>query len=274
MNQLKQMALEAIEFLQKESRSIPEIGILTGTGLGRCLESVNTSAEIPYREIPNFPVSTVESHSGKLFFGIAQSTNIIAMQGRVHLYEGYSPEEVTFPIRVMQELGVKNLIVTNASGGLNPDFNPGDIMIISDHINLTGSNPLTGPNEESWGIRFPDMTGAYDKGLTGKAETVGASGGIALKKGVYAGLLGPSLETPAEVRFIRKIGADAVGFSTVHEVITAIHAGIKVLGLSVITNVHDPNNPSPTTLEEVIAVTEKVAPNLEKIITGVFKQFS
>ena len=197
----------------------------------------------------------------------------MAMQGRFHLYEGYSPLEVTFPIRVMQELGVKVLILSNAAGGLNPEFAAGDIMIITDHINLTGSNPLMGPNEDSWGIRFPDMIEAYDKELLELAEIAGRNEGIPLQKGVYVGLTGPSLETRAEVRFLRTIGADAVGFSTVQEVIAAVHAGIKVLGLSTITNMHDPDNPTPATVEAVIAVAKEAAPRLEAVIKNVVGKF-
>jgi purine-nucleoside phosphorylase len=176
---------------------------------------------------------------------------------------------VTFPIRVMQELGVKVLILSNAAGGLNPKFTAGDIMIIIDHINLTGSNPLIGPNEDSWGIRFPDMIEAYDKELVELAETAGRDEGIQLQKGVYVGLKGPSLETRAEVRFLRTIGADAVGFSTIQEVIAAVHAEIKVLGLSTITNINDPDNPIPTTVDKVIAVAKEAAPRLEAIIKNV-----
>jgi len=176
---------------------------------------------------------------------------------------------VTFPIRVMQALGVKALILSNAAGGLNPEFTAGDIMTIVDHINLTGSNPLIGPNEERWGIRFPDMIEAYDKKLVELAETAGSDEGIPLQKGVYAGLKGPSLETRAEVRFLRTIGADAVGFSTVQEVIAAVHAGINVLGLSTITNINDPDNPTPATVEEVIAVAKEAAPRLEAVIKNV-----
>ncbi len=203
-----------------------------------------------------------------------QGRQIIAMQGRLHLYEGYTPAEVTFPIRVMQVLGVKNLILSNASGGINPLFKAGDIMIIKDHINLTGSNPLIGPNEETWGIRFPDMTQAYDTKLASIAEKAGKDAGIPLQKGVYAGLTGPCLETPAEVRFLRAIGAEAVGFSTVHEVITAVHAGIKVLGLSTITNVHDPDKPVESTIEEIIAVAKESSLKLASIISNVIKNLS
>jgi purine-nucleoside phosphorylase len=191
------------------------------------------------------------------------------MQGRFHLYEGYTPLEVTFPIRVMQQLGVKILIVSNAAGGLNPEFNPGDIMLITDHINLTGTNPLIGPNVDSWGIRFPDMTRAYDKTLIAAAERVAKAAGKSLQKGVYAGLTGPSLETPSEVKFLQTIGAEAVGFSTVQEVIAAVHSGMRVLGLSTITNVHNPDDPVPAAVEDIIEVARGATPLLETIMKGV-----
>ncbi len=262
----KQKTIETAGYLKDRIKKLPEIGILTGTGLGEITESVDISASFAYKNIPHFPISTVESHTGRLLFGSLQNKNIIAMQGRFHLYEGYSPRDVTFPIRVMQELGVKILIISNAAGGLNPEFNAGDIMIITDHINLTGSNPLIGPNEDSWGIRFPDMIQAYNNKLVMLAENAGKKTGIKLQKGIYAGLKGPSLETPAEVRFLKTIGAEAVGFSTVQEVIAAIHGGMKVLGLSTITNINDPDTPIPATIEEIIAVAKGAAIRLETII--------
>jgi purine-nucleoside phosphorylase len=269
MKNYKLKAVETSEFLKTYIKKLPAIGFMTGTGLGESAESLDLSASFEYKDIPHFPISTVESHLGRLLFGSMQGKQVIAMQGRFHLYEGYSPLEVTFPIRVMQELGVKVLILSNAAGGLNPEFNAGDIMIITDHINLTGSNPLIGPNEDSWGIRFPDMINAYDQNLATLAEKAGKDADVQLKKGTYAGLRGPSLETPAEVRFLRNIGADAVGFSTIQEVIAAVHAGIKVLGLSTITNVHDPDTPVPTTVEEIIVVAKESAPRLETIVRNV-----
>ncbi len=262
----KQKTIETAGYLKDRIEKLPEIGILTGTGLGKITESIDISASFAYKNIPHFPISTVESHTGRLLFGSLQNKQIIAMQGRFHLYEGYSPLDVTFPIRVMQELGVKILIISNAAGGLNPEFNAGDIMIITDHINLTGSNPLIGPNEDSWGIRFPDMIQAYNNKLVMLAENAEKKTGIKLQKGIYAGLKGPSLETPAEVRFLKTIGAEAVGFSTVQEVIAAIHGGMKVLGLSTITNINDPDAPVPATIEEIIAVAKEAAIRLETII--------
>jgi purine-nucleoside phosphorylase len=256
----------AANFIKHRTKETPTIGILTGTGLGESISFLEPEATFDFRDIPHFPVSTVESHMGLLSLGRWQGRRIMAMQGRIHLYEGYSPKEVAFPIRVMQALGVKTLIVTNAAGGLNPDLTPGDIMAISDHINLTGANPLIGANENSWGVRFPDMSAVYDKNLSTTALAIGKKNGIAMQTGVYAGLSGPCLETPAEVRFLRAIGADAVGFSTVTEVIAAIHAGMRVLGLSTITNVHNPDQPEPASVEEIIELARKVAPSMETIL--------
>ena len=268
----KRKAVETAQFLKSYIKKSPKIGLITGTGLGTSTKFLDLSISFEYKDIPHFPIPTVESHYGRLLFGDIYGEQIMAMQGRFHLYEGYSPLEVTFPIRVMQEFGVKVLILSNAAGGLNPEFAAGDIMIITDHINLTGSNPLIGPNEERWGIRFPDMIEAYDKELMELAEAAGRDEGIPLQKGVYVGLKGPSLETRAEVRFLRTIGADAVGFSTIQEVIAAVHAGIKVLGLSTITNIHDPDNPTPATVEAVIAVAKEAAPRLEAIIKNVVRK--
>ena len=266
MKSYRQKVVEAAGFLKSGVSGDPKIAILTGTGLGETADIIEVEKKIKYRDIPHFPLSTVRSHDGNFLSGEISGRNTIAFQGRFHLYEGYSPREVIFPVRVMKEMGAEYLILSNAAGGLDPDFVPGDIMIISDHINLTGSNPLTGPNESAWGVRFPDMIRAYDKGLSKLAESIGEEAGISLKKGVYAGLKGPSLETPAEVKFLRMIGADSVGFSTVLEVIGAVHSGIKVLGLSTITNINDPEAPLPATMEEVIAVARKAAPGLSRII--------
>ena len=269
MENVKQKAVEAADFIKRRIGQLPEIGFLIGTGLGASAESIRISSSFDYREIPYFPVSTVESHKGRFVFGEMEGKPIAAMQGRFHLYEGYSPLEVVFPIRVMQEIGIKTLIVSNAAGGLNLDFKAGDIMVISDHINLTGSNPLIGPNEDSWGIRFPDMTAVYDKGLADAAEAAAKELRITLRKGVYVGLKGPSLETPAETRFLRMIGADAVGFSTIPEVIAGVHAGMKILGLSTITNINDPDHPAPATVQEIIEVASAAASRLENIVRKV-----
>lgn len=265
----RQQALESVAFLKTHLKSVPEVGILTGTGLGDCVASMDLQASLAYEAIPHFPVATVASHKGELLMGRLQGREALVLQGRFHLYEGYTPAQVTFPIRVLQELGVKTLIVSNAAGGLNPAFDAGDIMIIKDHINLTGANPLTGPNEDAWGPRFPDMSAAYDQGLVGLALAAGTDAGIRTRAGVYVGLQGPALETPAEVRYLRLAGADAVGFSTVQEVIAGVHANMRVLGLSTITNVHDPERPTPATVKEIIEKAQAAAPQLNTLIDGV-----
>jgi purine-nucleoside phosphorylase len=272
MKTVKQRLAETIDFIKSRIKEAPYIGLLTGTGLGDSAESMAIETTIRYADIPHFPISTVQTHIGRLLSGTINACPVIAMQGRFHLYEGYRPVEVTFPIRVMQQLGVKILILSNAAGGLNPDFNPGDIMLITDHINLTGTNPLIGPNEDSWGPRFPDMTRAYDEALIAAAESIANESGVKLQKGIYVGLTGPSLETPSEVKFLQTIGAEAVGFSTVHEVIAAVHSGMRVLGLSTITNVHNPENPVPATVEEIIEVAKGTTPLLETIMKGVSRK--
>jgi len=271
MKKLKIQAVETARYLTDRVSLAPSIGLFTGTGLSDSIGSLKLSENFDYAELPNFPVSTVKSHSGKLLFGRLEDQPLVVMQGRFHLYEGYSPAEVTFPVRVMQELGINTLILTNAAGGLNPDYQPGDIMIISDHINLTGANPLEGPNEDSWGDRFPDMAHAYSPTLIKPARAAGRLNGVKLREGVYAGLKGPSLETPAEIRFLKTIGADAVGMSTIQEVIAGVHAGMHILGLSTITNVHDPDNPSPAALEDIIETARQAAPKIESIIRHVVR---
>ena len=269
MRGYKQKVNETAEYLRERIEKPPNIGLLTGTGLGDSTAAMDIKTDLYYGDIPNFPISTVQSHAGRLLVGNMQDCRVMVLQGRFHLYEGYTAADVTFPIRVMQKLGIRILILTNAAGGLNPAFKAGDIMIITDHINLTGANPLIGPNEDSWGLRFPDMNQAYDKHLAQMAVTAAGSAGIQVRQGIYAGLKGPSLETPAEVRFLKTIGAEAVGFSTVQEVIAAVHAGMRILGLSTITNINDPDNPLPATVEDIIAVAKNVAPMLEKIIQQV-----
>ena len=265
---------ETSVFIKEQIGVFPLVGLLTGTGLGESAEAIEASVVLDYSDIPNFPVSTVESHTGRMLIGKMNGCPLMVMQGRFHLYEGYSPREVTFPIRVMQSLGVKTLILSNAAGGINPDFQAGDIMLIADHLNLTGENPLVGPNNDSWGLRFPDMTRAYDKQLATIAETAAEELGISVRKGVYAGLKGPSLETPAEIRFLRTIGADAVGLSTVMEAIAAVHAGMAVLGLSTISNLVDPDNPVPATVEDIIAVANQTASELQKILGKVVEKIN
>lgn len=263
---------ETAEFLKNRTGTQPTISFFSGTGLGTAVSFFEPEARLDYREIPNFPQATVTSHTGRMLFGQAHGQRVVAMEGRFHLYEGYRPQEVAFPVRVMQALGVKTLILTNAAGGLDPSLNTGDILVIADHINLTGENPLVGPNEDAWGLRFPPMTAAYDRDLGRLAFRAGAALGVSLKTGVYAGLKGPSLETPAEIRFLKTIGAAAVGFSTVPEVIAAVHGGMRVLGLSIITNMNDPDHPVPATLEEVLDVGGRVTPLLSDIVGGVLSR--
>ena len=222
-------------FIRNRVNFEPEVGIILGTGLGGLVESIDIRATLDYAAIPDFPVSTVEGHAGRFIFGMLGGRRVVAMQGRFHYYEGYTMQQVTFPVRVMKLLGVKNLLVSNAAGGINTNFKVGDLMIIRDHINMM-PNPLIGPNDEQFGTRFPDMTRAYDREFIGLVEEIAASHGISLKKGVYVGLTGPSFETPAEYAFYGRVGGDAIGMSTVPEVIVARHAGLRVFGMSVITN--------------------------------------
>ncbi|MEW6614209.1 MAG: purine-nucleoside phosphorylase [Thermodesulfobacteriota bacterium] len=263
---------EAKEYIIAKTKITPRIGILLGTGLGGLVDRINVKTSIPYEGIPNFPRSTVEGHMGNLVIGSLAEREVVVMQGRFHYYEGYSMQQVTFAIRVMNALGVEVLIVSNAAGGLNPEFNPGDIMIITDHINLTGGNPLIGPNIDALGPRFPDMSQPYTKDIVSLTERVASEEKIRIQKGIYVGLMGPSLETAAETRFLRMIGADAVGMSTVPEVIVAVHSGMKVLGLSVISNLNIPDNLKPHSLEEIIDVANNTAPRLVKLIERVVQE--
>ncbi len=250
---------------------IPDIAIIMGTGLGGLAEEINVEVAIPYEKLPNFPVSTVPGHQGKLLFGTLENRVVVALQGRFHLYEGYEPWEIAFPIRVVHAAGAKTLITSNAAGGLNPLYKPSELMVIDDHINLTGFNPLRGPNLDELGPRFPDMTEPYNRQLIELAEELALQNGIRLHRGVFVGVCGPSMETAAETRFLRQIGADAVGMSTIMEVITAVHLGMKVLGISVITNVNLPDNYKPAPLELVIANAEKAGPTLLKLIKLLLK---
>tara|TARA_B100001057_G_C22642387_1_gene868761 strand:- start:41 stop:853 length:813 start_codon:yes stop_codon:yes gene_type:complete len=257
------------DFLIEKTDFNPEIGIILGTGLGGLVKEINITHTISYENIPNFPTSTVEGHSGKLIFGELGNKKVVAMQGRFHYYEGYSMNEVVFPVRVMKLLGIKKLIVSNASGGVNPDFEIGDMMMITDHINLFPSNPLIGKNINELGPRFPDMSEPYDKNLISKAEEIAAEVGIKLVKGVYAGLTGPNLETPAEYYYIRKIGADTVGMSTVPEVIAARHMDIPCFGISIITDLGVPGKIVKVTHEDV----QKAANIAEITMTKFIKRF-
>lgn len=263
---------EAKSFIAKKISCFPEIAIILGTGLGEIAEYMEREAVIPYERIPHFPVSTVEGHQGRLVIGRFEGKPVVVLQGRFHLYEGYSPRDIAFPVRVIKSLGVNVLIISNAAGGLNPLFEPGDIMLIVDHINFTGANPLIGPNLETWGPRFPDMTEPYSKRLRSIARAVAKDQKILLREGVYIGVTGPSMETAAETRMFRLFGADAVGMSTIMEVITAVHLGMEVLGLSVITNVNRPDCYEPVPLEKVIAQASSTAPTLMKLISLIVRR--
>jgi purine-nucleoside phosphorylase len=272
LNRLKEKVRETVLFLESKLDRPPATGVITGTGLGEAVGPLDDALAMDYADIPNFPVSTVVGHSGRLLAGTLAGHPMMVMQGRFHLYEGYSPETVTFPVRVMRALGVRHLILSNAAGGMNPAFRQGDLMVIRDHINLTGENPLVGANHDDWGPRFPDMTEAYDRSLVQLSRRAADSLGVSLKSGVYAGLKGPSLETPAEIRYLKTIGADAVGFSTVMESIVAVHAGMQVLGLSTITNINDPDRPAPASVEAIMAAANRAAPDLSRLIRAVVAQ--
>jgi len=256
----KDKVYNAATYLKPFIKNNPKTAILTGTGLGDVIaSSSNIECKVSYKDIPYFPVSTAPSHNAEFIFGNINNIPVIILFGRLHLYEGFSAKEVAFPIRVIKKLGIENLIITNASGGINPKFCAGDLMIISDHINLTRTNPLTGLNNDKWGIRFPDMSSAYNKDMIKIALKASRQLNINIKQGVYAGLQGPSLETPAEIKFLKIIGADAVGLSTIQEVIAAVHSSISVLGLSAITNIANPDNPAPALLEDIIKTANKTA---------------
>jgi purine-nucleoside phosphorylase len=257
---------ETASFLQTKTNFQPNVGIILGTGLGGLVKEINIEHAIPYEDIPNFPVSTVQGHSGKLIFGTLGNKKVVAMQGRFHYYEGYTMGEVVFPVRVMKYLGISTLIVSNASGGVNPTFEVGDIMIIDDHINLFPNNPLIGKNYEELGPRFPDMSEPYDHKMIKMAEDIALKNAIKVVKGTYAGLTGPTLETPAEYRYIRNIGADTVGMSTVPEVIAARHMGIPCFGFSIITDLGVPGKIIEVTHELVQQIAETAEPKMTLIV--------
>jgi len=263
---------ESFRFISAQVKRKPRVAVILGTGLGGLVEKVSTPQAIPYGKIPHFPDSTVEGHEGRLIFGRWAGKNVLVMQGRVHFYEGYPLTRVTFPVRVMRKLGVEILVLSNAAGGLNPLFSPGDVMVISDHINLMGQNPLVGPNLATFGPRFPDMTAVYDRGLIELAEQAALEEKIRLRKGVYVGVSGPSLETPAETRFLRMIGADAVGMSTIPEGIVGVHCGLRILGFSAISNLNLPDCMKPASLEEILVNASLAGKKLMKILEGVLRK--
>jgi len=272
MTELRKDIDEAVAFLRTKTGIVTPIGIILGTGLGGLAKEITATAVVEYRDIPHFPLSTVESHHGKLIFGTLGKKNVVAMQGRFHYYEGYTMQQVTFPVRVMKFLGVHTLLISNAAGGMNLHFRKGSLMIITDHINLLGDNPLIGPNDDTLGPRFPDMSEPYSRKLIALSEQVALDLKIRTERGVFVAVPGPNLETRAEYRFLRLIGADAVGMSTVPENIVANHMGLQVLGFSIITDECFPDALQPANVEEIIAVAAKAEPNLTLVMKGVIEK--
>jgi purine-nucleoside phosphorylase len=270
----RQQYQEAADYIATQSHYQPRVGLILGSGLNPLASAVQDADIIPYDQIPHFPRPTVEGHAGRLVLGYLEDIPVAVMQGRVHFYEGYPMQQVVFPVRVMQVMGIETLIVTNAAGGLDPSFQPGELMLITDHINfigMAGNHPLFGPNDPTFGPRFPDMSQAYDPELRRLAQEVAEEQDIPLRRGVYAGLAGPSFETPAEIRFLRLVGADAVGMSTVTEVTIARHGGMRVLGVSGISNVAivEPTAGQEATHEEVLAAGQQIVPRLTALVRGV-----
>ena len=263
---------EATAFIQKQLSEKPHVGLILGSGLGMLADEIENPVKIKYDVIPGFPVSTVEGHAGQLVIGELEGVNVIAMQGRFHFYEGYGLDAVTFPVRVMKQLGVEKLFVTNAAGGVNESFEPGNLMLITDHINNTGQNPLMGPNDNEQGVRFPDLSQAYDRKLQSLAKDVATELSLDLKAGVYVWNTGPSYETPAEIKMLQKVGGDAVGMSTVPEVIVARHVGLDVLGISCISNMAAGILDQPLNHEEVIETTEKVREDFLRFVKTILSK--
>ena len=269
----QQRVEECVRFLQRKLDYIPRTIIQLGTGLNRLAHDIEADCVLPYSEIPHFPTPTVASHQGNLILGTLRNHKVVVLQGRFHYYEGYSTKEVALPVRALSLLGAEHLFITNAAGGLNPDFQSGSIMVIRDHLNFLGENPLRGANVDSWGPRFPDLSEPYRQDLIKTAMDCAAASKIDnIMTGVYACIPGPSLETPAETRFLRQAGADAVGMSSVPEVIVAIHGGLKVLGLSVVSNVNDPDNFEPIILEDIIDAAARVEPQLKTLIAEILSR--
>src|SRR5580704_4088171 len=264
---------DACRLVRSRWKGVPRVGLVLGTGLGALAREIDAEALIPYPEVPFFPRSTVESHKGQLVCGRLAGQSVVAMEGRFHLYEGYSPWQVTFPIRVMKELGCELLIVSNAAGGLNPLHTKGDLIVIEDHINLMALNPLIGPNDDRLGPRFPDLIEPYDHALQNLALKIALEQNIVAHRGVYVAVVGPNLETRAEYRFLRGMGADVVGMSTVPEVLVAVHAGIKVLGFSIITDMCLADALKPVRIEEILAVANEAEAKLRSIVRGVLERW-
>ncbi len=265
---------ETVAVIRQRWSGEPEVGIILGTGLGSIAQEIITEASFEYSELPHFPESTVESHAGRLVCGRLSGVPIVAMEGRFHSYEGYTLKQVTFPVRVMRGLGAKTLFVSNACGGMNPFHRAGDIVLIEDHINLMNDNPLVGPNDDSLGPRFPDMCAPYDEQLIEAALEIARNENFAAHRGVYVGVTGPNLETRAEYRFMRMIGGDVVGMSTVPEVLVAVHAGMRVLGLSVVTDLCLPDSLKPAKLEDILATAASAEPKLRAIVLGVLTRMA
>ncbi|MDR0335867.1 MAG: purine-nucleoside phosphorylase [Planctomycetaceae bacterium] len=263
---------ESVHFIRSRWNGVAKAGIVLGTGLGNLAKQITADVTLPYEEIPHFPQSTVTTHAGNLVIGKLNGVNVIVMEGRFHAYEGYDLKQITFPIRVIQALGADTLFVSNACGGMNPQYQQGDIMVIEDHINLMGVNPLVGINDDRLGTRFPDLCEPYDKKMIDQALEIARKENFVAHKGVYVGVLGPNLETRAEYRFLRGIGADVVGMSTVPEVLVAIHCGMKVLGLSIVTDMALPDALKPGNVSEIIATANAAEPKLTKIVCGVLRQ--
>jgi purine-nucleoside phosphorylase len=262
----------AATVVRKRAQVEPEVAIILGTGLGALADEITVESAIPYEQIPEFPLSTVESHAGRLLLGRLGSRSVVAMQGRFHRYEGYDLSAVTFPVRVMHALGARTLIVSNACGGMNPLWSPGDLVLLSDHINLLGDNPLIGFNDDRLGPRFPDMSAPYDPELRGLARSLALELGITLREGVYVAVSGPNLETRAEYRMLRVMGADVVGMSTVPEVIVATHAGMRTVGISIITDQCLPDALEPAVLERIIETARRAEPSLTRLITSLVER--
>lgn len=263
---------EALNFIQSKTEFEPEHLLILGTGLGQLGDEIDVQDSVGYDEIPHFPVSTVESHAGRLLFGTLGSKKIVAMQGRFHYYEGYTMQQIAFPVRVAKAMGVHSLFVSNACGGMNPSFEAGDIMLINDHINFLGDNPLIGPNDDELGPRFPDMSDPYTSRLRDIAQNVALENNLKMHEGVYLAISGPMLETRAEYRYMRQLGADVVGMSTVPEVIAAVHMGMDVLGISVITDECFPDFLKPVVLEEIFAAAAQAEPKMTQVIIGVLER--
>jgi purine-nucleoside phosphorylase len=271
---LRQEIARAVDAVRARTAFAPDVAVILGTGLGGLAREMTLEQSIGYQDLPGFPLSTVESHAGRLLLGQLGGRRVVAMQGRFHRYEGYSMRQITFPVRVMRALGASTLVVSNACGGMHPLWSPGDLVLLADHINLLGDNPLVGPNDETLGPRFPDMSAPYHPALRAVAREVARDLRIVLREGVYVAVTGPNLETPAEYRMLRAIGADVVGMSTVPEVIVAVHGGMRVLGISIITDACLPDHLEPADITKIIATAERAEPGLTALVRGVLERLA